>query len=319
MRNPNQNTLFRSRAEFDRIFRAVTFGFAIAVAAIVTAIVITLSIGAYPALKEFGFSFFTNSSWNPATERFGALGPIIGTVSCALISIIVAVPISFGISMVLVFLAPNWLKQPLTLTIELLAGIPSIIYGIWGMLVLAPFLQEKIYPSLTAHLGENWLLRPIFGGPASGISLLTAGLVLAVMILPFIASIMRELFESVPSLLRESAFGLGATTSEVLWQVVLPYSRIAVIGGIMLGLGRALGETMAVTFVIGNSHRLPYSLMSPGSSISASLANEFNEATGDLYLSSLIALGLILYMISLIVLGLSRLMLSNLARRKEGR
>ncbi|MCX8501945.1 MAG: phosphate ABC transporter permease subunit PstC [Alphaproteobacteria bacterium] len=302
------------------MFHAVTLGSALSVVLIVGAIVVVLLIGAWPSLQQFGWGFLTTARWNPATEIFGSLGPILGTVICSLIAILVAVPLSFGVAMAMVFLAPSWFKRPLIVTIELLAGVPSFIYGIWGMLVLVPLLEAKFYPFLANSLGQWGVFKPIFGGPPSGSSLFTAGLVLAVMILPFISSIMREVFEATPNMLREASYGLGATTTEVLWKVVLPYSRIGVIGGIMLGLGRALGETMAVTFVIGNAHRMPYSLLSPGTSISATLANEFKEATGELYLSSLIALGLILYAISLIVLGLSRLMLNRLTsdRSRQG-
>ncbi|MDI9407745.1 MAG: phosphate ABC transporter permease subunit PstC [Candidatus Pacebacteria bacterium] len=310
----NRHSVLRQKAGFNRIFYSVTLGFALSVVVIVLAIIAVLVVGAWPSLKEFGWGFLTTARWNPAAEIFGSLGPILGTVVCSLIAILVAVPLSFGVAMTMVFLAPSWFKRPLILTIELLAGVPSIIYGIWGMLILVPFLEMNLYPFLADHLGQFALLKPIFGGPPSGSSLLTAGLVLAVMILPFISSIMREVFEATPNMLREASYGLGATTTEVLWKVVLPYSRIGVVGGIMLGLGRALGETMAVTFVIGNAHRMPYSLLSPGTSISASLANEFNEATGELYITSLIALGLILYVISLVVLGLSRLMLNRLTR-----
>ena len=317
---PRPSKLRRSKAGFNRVFHAVTLGFALSVVLVVVAIVVVLIIGAWPSLQQFGWKFLTTARWNPATEIFGALGPILGTVLCSIVAIVVAVPLSFGVAMAMVFLAPSWFKRPLTVTIELLAGVPSIIYGIWGMLVLVPVLETHFYPFLTESLGEMAIFKPIFGGPFSGSSLFTAGLVLAVMILPFISSIMREVFEATPNMLREASYGLGATTTEVMWKVVLPNSRIGVIGGIMLGLGRALGETMAVTFVIGNSHRMPYSLLSPGTSISASLANEFNEATGELYISSLIALGLILYAISLIVLGLSRFMLSRLSsdRSRQG-
>jgi phosphate transport system permease protein len=249
-------------------------------------------------------------------EDFGALVPIYGTLVTSLIAMAIGVPVSFGIALFLTELSPSWLRRPLGTAIELLAAIPSIIYGMWGLFVFAPLLQSYVQPALIAVFGELPLFGALFAGPPIGIGMLTAGLILSIMVIPFITAVMRDVFELVPPMLKESAYGLGATTWEVVWQLVLPYTKVGVIGGIMLGLGRALGETMAVTFVIGNAHRLSASLMAPGNSIASALANEFTEAVGDLYFSSLIELGLILFVITTIVLGLSKLLLLRLARHE---
>jgi phosphate transport system permease protein len=268
-----------------------------------------------PALREFGFSFLYEQRWNPVTEKFGALAPIYGTVVTSLIAMAIAIPLSFGVAVFLTELAPQWMRRPVGVAIELLAGVPSIIYGIWGLFVLAPLLQKHVQPWLIEHLGNVALIGGLFRGPPYGIGILTAGLVLSIMVLPFIASVMRDVFETVPDVLKESAYGLGATRWEVIWMVVVPYTRAGTIGGIMLGLGRALGETMAVTFVIGNAHRIGTSLLAPGTTISASIANEFTEAVGDLYTSSLIALGVLLFVITFVVIAIARLMLMRLNRR----
>jgi phosphate transport system permease protein len=249
------------------------------------------------------------------TERFGALAPIYGTLVTALIAMLVGIPISFGIALFLTELAPPWLKRPIGMAIELLAGIPSIIYGIWGLFVFAPIFQESVQPFLIDTLGEIPGIGLLFSGAPYGIGILTAGLILGIMVLPFITAIMRDVFETVPPMVKESAYGLGATTWEVVWKVVLPYTRVGVVGGVMLGLGRALGETMAVTFVVGNAHRISASVMAPGTTISAAIANEFTEAVGDLYVSSLIALGLILFFITFTVLALAKLMLIRMHKR----
>jgi phosphate transport system permease protein len=228
---------------------------------------------------------------------------------------LLGVPVSFGIAMFITELCPPWLKRPLGIAIELLAGIPSIIYGIWGLFVLAPFLQQTVQPFLIGTLGKLPVLGKLFAGPPYGIGIFTAAIILGIMVLPFITSITRDVFETVPPMLKESAYGLGATTWEVVWKVVLPYSRVGVIGAVMLGLGRALGETMAVTFVIGNAHRIASSILAPGTTISAVIANEFTEAVGDLYTSSLIALGLILFVITFIILALAKLMLMRIQRQ----
>ncbi len=299
----------------DRAFHALTLLFALLVLLILSGVVFALISGALPALGEFGFGFLTTQAWNPVTEKFGALAPIYGTLVTSAIAMLIAIPVAFGVALFITELSPNWLKRPLATMIELLAAIPSIIYGIWGLFVLAPFVQQYIQPALIETLGQIPGIGLLFAGPPLGIGVLTAGFILAIMVLPFISSIMREVFETVPAVLKESTYALGATTTEVVWQVVLPYTRLGVVGGILLGLGRALGETMAVTFVIGNSHRIHASILQPGTTISAALANEFTEAVGDLYLSSLIALGLILFAITFIVLALAKLLLLRLDRQ----
>ena len=271
--------------------------------------------GAWPALQTFGLSFLIDESWNPVTERFGAIAPIYGTIVTSIIAMAIAVPVGLMIALFLTELCPAFLRRPIGIAIELLAGIPSIIYGIWGLFVFAPFLQQYVQPGLIALFGEVPVLSTLFAGPPYGIGVLTAGLILAIMVLPFITSISRDVFDAVPPVLKEAAYGLGCTTWEVVRNVVLPYCRTAVIGGVMLGLGRALGETMAVTFVIGNAHKIAPSILAPGTTISATIANEFTEAVGDLYTSSLIALGLILFAITLVVLALARYMLLRIERR----
>jgi phosphate transport system permease protein len=300
----------------DAVFRNVTLAFAILVLVILGAVMVALASGAIPALQQFGWGFITSESWNPVKERFGAGPAIYGTLVSSTIAMLIGIPVAFGIAIFITELCPVWLKRPLGTIIELLAAIPSIIYGIWGLFVFAPFMQEFAQPFLIATLGSVPLVGGLFAGPPLGIGILTAGLILGIMVLPFIAAVMRDVFETVPAILKESAYGLGATTAEVVWQIVLPYTRIGAIGGIMLGLGRALGETMAVTFVIGNAHRIKTSIMAPGTTISATLANEFTEAVGDLYLSSLFALGLLLFVITLIVLALAKIMLVRLQRRE---
>jgi phosphate transport system permease protein len=310
-----QHRWARRQKTLDLAFRATTGFFAFGVLILLGAVIVALIIGATPALSHFGFSFLTSTHWNPVTEEFGALVPIYGTLMTSLIAMAVGVPISFGIAIFLTELCPAWLKRPIGTCIELLAGIPSIIYGIWGLFVFAPFLQSTVQPALINTLGEIPFIGALFGGPPLGIGILTAGLILAIMVLPFITSIMRDVFETVPPVLRESSYALGATTWEVIWNIVLPYTRVGVVGGVMLGLGRALGETMAVTFVIGNAHRISTSILAPGTTISAALANEFTEAVGDLYVSSLIALGLLLFAITFIVLALAKLMLLKLQKQ----
>ena len=305
----------RSKA-LDGAFRFTTLLFAILVLVILGGVIVSLVEGSLPALSAFGFGFLTSHAWNPVTEQFGASAPIYGTLVTSAIAMLVGIPLSFGIAIFLTELCPVWLKRPLGTAIELLAGIPSIIYGIWGLFVLAPFLQRSVQPFLITVLGPIPGLGALFQGPPYGIGMLTAGLILGIMVLPFITAIMRDVFETVPPMLRESAYGLGATTWEVVWNIVLPYTRIGVVGGIMLGLGRALGETMAVTFVIGNAHRISTSLLAPGTTISAAIANEFTEAVGDLYTSSLVALGLVLFVITFAVLAAAKLMLMRLERRK---
>ena len=302
----------------DTVFRALTFLFALLVLLILGGVIVALVEGALPALRTFGVSFLFSDVWNPVTEKFGALAPVYGTLVTSAIAMLVGIPVAFGVAVFITEISPIWLKRPLATMIELLAAIPSIIYGIWGLFVFAPFVQQYIQPYLIDSLGQIPGFGALFAGPPLGIGVLTAGFILAIMVLPFISSIMRDVFETVPAILKESAYGLGATRSEVVRQVVLPYTRIGVVGGIMLGLGRALGETMAVTFVIGNAHRISVSILQPGTTISASLANEFTEAVGDLYLSSLIALGFILFVITFIVLAIAKLMLLRLQKRAGG-
>jgi phosphate transport system permease protein len=299
----------------DAVFRHLTRIAAVTVLVILTGIIISLVRGSMPALRQFGFSFLITESWNPVTEKFGGLAPIYGTLVTSVIAMLIAVPVGLFIALFLTELCPMWLRRPIGIAIELLAGIPSIIYGIWGLFVFAPFLQSTLQPFLIDTLGNIPGIGGLFAGPPYGIGILTAGLILAVMVLPFITSISRDVFEAVPPVLKEAAYGVGCTTWEVVRYVVLPYARVGVIGGVMLGLGRALGETMAVTFVIGNAHRIATSIMAPGTTISATIANEFTEAVGDLYTSALILLGLILFVITFIVLTVARLMLMRLNAR----
>ena len=299
----------------DTAFRHLTRAAAITVLVALTGVIVALITGSMPAFKAFGPSFIIDERWNPVTEKFGALAAIYGTLVTSLIAMVIAVPLGLLISLFLTELCPMWLRRPIGIAIELLAGVPSIIYGIWGLFEVAPFLQRTIQPALIDLFGDVPVLSTVFEGPPYGIGVLTAGLILAIMVLPFITSISRDAFDAVPTLLKEAAYGIGCTTYEVVRYIVLPYARVGVIGGIMLGLGRALGETMAVTFVIGNAHRISSSILAPGTTISATIANEFNEAVGDLYTSALIALGLILFVITFIVLAAARLMLLRIERR----
>jgi phosphate transport system permease protein len=299
----------------DTAFRLLTKSAAVGVLIILGGVMFSLIDGSLPALRTFGLDFLLEQRWNPVTEKFGALAPIYGTLVTSLIAMLIAVPVGLLIAVFLTELCPMWLRRPIGIAIELLAGIPSIIYGIWGLFVFAPFLQDTLQPFLIATFGNIPVLSALFAGPPYGIGVLTAGLILAIMVLPFITSISRDVFDAVPPVLKEAAYGVGCTTWEVVRNVVLPYTRVGVIGGIMLGLGRALGETMAVTFVIGNAHKISASLLAPGTTISATIANEFTEAVGDLYTSSLIALGLILFVITFIVLAAARYMLLRIERR----
>src|SRR6202167_4948295 len=299
----------------DGLFRHLTRAAAILVLVILSGVIIALIEGSLPALRAFWFGFLIEERWNPVTEKFGAFAPIYGTLVTSFLAMLIAVPLGLLISLFLTEICPLWLRRPIGIAIELLAGIPSIIYGIWGLFVFAPFLQRTVQPFLIDLFGDLPVLSSLFEGPPYGIGVLTAGLILAIMVLPFITSISRDVFEAVPAVLKEAAYGVGCTTYEVVRFVVLPYARIGVIGGMMLGLGRALGETMAVTFVIGNAHRISASILAPGTTISATIANEFTEAVGDLYTSSLIALGLILFVITFIVLAAARYMLLRIERR----
>jgi phosphate transport system permease protein len=299
----------------DAAFRQVTRAAALGVLLLLSGVIISLVAGSLPALRTFGLRFLTTEVWNPVTEKFGALPAIYGTVLTSAIAMLIAVPVGLMIAFFLTELCPPWLRRPIGIAIELLAGVPSIIYGIWGLFIFAPFLQETLQPFLINTLGNVPGIARLFSGPPYGIGMLTAGLILAIMVLPFVTSISRDVFEAVPPVLKEAAYGVGCTTWEVVRYVVLPYARVGVIGGVMLGLGRALGETMAVTFVIGNAHRISASLLAPGTTISATIANEFTEAVGDLYTSSLIALGLILFVITFIVLAAARYLLLRIERR----
>ena len=298
----------------DAFFRSLTKASALGVLIVLGAIFVSLIAGAWLAFQTFGFSFFTTEAWNPVTEKFGAVAPVTGTLLTSLIAMLIAVPVGLGSAIFLTELCPRFLRRPIGIAIELLAGIPSIIYGIWGLFVLAPFLQQYVQPPLINAFAGIPILSTLFAGPPYGIGILTAGLILAIMVLPFITAVSRDVFETVPVLLKESAYGVGCTTWEVIRSVIIPYTSTGLVGGVMLGLGRALGETMAVTFVIGNAHRLSTSLLAPGTTISATIANEFTEATEDIYTSALIALGLILFIITFIVLALARLLLLRLQK-----
>jgi phosphate transport system permease protein len=299
----------------DNAFRHLTRAAAIVVLLLLSGVIISLIQGSLPTFETFGLSYLWSSRWNPVTDNYGALPAIYGTVVTSSIAMLIAVPVGLLIAFFLTELCPQWLRRPIGIAIELLAGIPSIIYGIWGLFMFAPFLQATLQPFLINTLGNLPGIGNLFAGPPYGIGMLTAGLILAIMVLPFITSISRDVFEAVPPVLKEAAYGLGCTTWEVVRYVVLPYTRVGVIGGVMLGLGRALGETMAVTFVIGNAHRISASILAPGTTISATIANEFTEAVGDLYTSALISLGLILFVITFIVLAAARYMLLRMERR----
>ena len=300
----------------DRFFRWLLAGAGVFVLLALGGAALSMLWGGREAFAAFGLDFITSSNWDPIGQQFGAWVAIYGTLVTASIAMLIAVPVSFGIALFLTEVAPSWLRTPVGTAIELLAGIPSIIYGMWGLFVFVPMLAEHVYPWIDAHLGQWPMVGALFAGPPLGIGTLTAGLVLAIMVVPFISSVMRDVFLTVPTRLKESAYALGSTRWEVVWDVVLPYTRSAVIGGIFLGLGRALGETMAVTFVLGNAHELSASLLMPGNSIAATIANEFAEADTDLYRSSLIALGFLLFVVTFIVLALAKLMLRQLAKRE---
>ncbi|MEO8803772.1 MAG: phosphate ABC transporter permease subunit PstC [Rudaea sp.] len=305
----------RSDARHDRLFRRTLKACALMVLAALLGAALSTLWGGRDVLFGHGFAFLTSAEWNPVENRYGALAPIFGTLVTSLIAIIIAVPLSFGIALFLTEIAPAWLRGPVATAIEMLAGIPSIIYGMWGLFVFVPFMATHVDPWLNDTLGRLPLIGALFAGPPLGLGILTAGIVLAIMILPFISSVMREVFQTVPSRLKESAYALGSTTWEVVWNIVLPYTRSAVIGGVFLGVGRALGETMAVTFVLGNAYDITASLLMPGTSISSSIANEFNEAVGT-HRSALLALGFLLFVVTFIVLLIARLMLRSLERRE---
>ncbi|GHA75211.1 phosphate ABC transporter permease subunit PstC [Cognatilysobacter bugurensis] len=302
-------------ARHDRVFRRVLLATVVFVLLALAAAALSMLWGGRDVLAKEGLDFFTTTEWNPVEDRYGALVPIYGTIVTALIAMIIAVPVSFGIAFFLTEVAPRWARGPIGTAIELLAGIPSIIYGMWGLFVLVPVMTEHVTPWLNDNLGELPVIGPVFQGPPLGIGLLTAGVVLSIMVIPFISAVMREVFLTVPTRLKESAYALGSTRWEVTWDIALPYTRSAVIGGVFLGLGRALGETMAVAFVVGNSVNFTASILEPGTTIAALIANDFGEAT-DTYRSALLLLGFVLFIVTFIVLAIARLMLAQLARRQ---
>ncbi|GGB43102.1 phosphate transport system permease protein [Sphingomonas metalli] len=299
----------------DRAFRWLTAGAAWLVLFVLVAAAASMAWGGRLAFRTFGWDFITGSDWDAVGQRFGALVPIYGTLVSSAIAMLIAVPISLGIAIFLAEVAPRWIRGPIGLAVELLAAIPSIIYGMWGLFVFAPFMANHIEPWLTERLGPLPILGPLFSGPPIGIGMLTAGIILGIMTIPFISSVMRDVFQAVPPALRESAFALGATPWEVVRKVTIPHTRSAVIGAIFLGFGRALGETMAVTFVLGNAHDFSVSLLMPGNSIAAAIANEFTEADSAIYLSALIALGFLLFVVTFIVLAIAKLMLVRVERK----
>jgi phosphate transport system permease protein len=310
--NPEVLSIAKRQRALDRVFKFTTQFFALSVLLTLLGIIASLIFNAAPALSKFGFGFFTTVEWDIINGEFGGLIAIYGTIITSVIALLIAVPLSFGIAVFLTEMCPMILRRPLGTAIEILAAVPSIIYGMFGLFIFAPLFAEYIQPALAATLGQIPGLGILFSGAFNGIGILCAGLILAMMVLPFIASVMRDVFEIVPPVLKESAYGIGCTTWEVVKNVVLPYTKTGVIGGIMLGLGRALGETMAVTFVIGNAHKISPSLFAPGNSIASTLANEFGEAEVGLHYSSLFALGLALFVITFIVLTLAKLMLMRM-------
>ena len=302
----------------DRLFAAIALAAALLTLAMLAGIIVSLVIGAAPAIREYGLSFLVRAEWDPVQNRYGGLVMIYGTLMSSLIALLIAVPVSFGIALFLTELSPTWLKRPLGVAIELLAAVPSIVYGMWGLLVFGPILARFVQQPMQSIFGKIPVMGELFSGPPVGLGLLSAGIILAIMVIPFIASVMRDVFEVTPPMLKESAYGLGATTWEVIWRVVLPYTKTGVVGGVMLGLGRALGETMAVTFVIGNMNQLnSLSLFEAANSITSALANEFAEAAAGLHQASLIYLGLVLFFITFVVLSASKFLLMRL-KRMEG-
>ncbi len=305
-------------ARNDRRFRWLLTATAVFVLVTLAGAALSMLWGGRSVLASEGLDFFISSDWNPVENKYGALAPIYGTVVTAIIAMLIAVPVSFGIAFFLTEVAPRWMRGPVGTAIELLAGIPSIIYGMWGFFVLMPVMREQLIPWLDEHLGPLPVIGRLFQGPPIGAGMLTSGIVLSIMVIPFISSVMREVFLTVPSRLKESAYALGATKWEVSWDIVLPYTRSAVIGGVFLGLGRALGETMAVAFVIGNSVSFTASLLEPSTTIAALIANDFGEATEE-YRSALLLLGFVLFIVTFVVLAIARLMLANLSRKEGNR
>jgi phosphate transport system permease protein len=298
-------------AAFDPVFKLLCAAAATALLTALTGVIVSLAIGGWPAFQKFGLDFFTSTTWNPVTEVYGAEGPIVGTIITAILALIMSLPLAFGISVFLVEFAPRVIRQPVAIAVELLAGIPSIVYGMWGLFVFAPFFALHVQLPLITAAPAGSLLEKLTQGVPNGANILTASIILAIMILPYMSTMLRELFLTVPPQLRESAYGMGSTSLETVWKVMLPYIRRSAIGAVMLGLGRALGETMAVTFIIGNSHTLPKSLFDSGSTIASTIANEFAEATSNMHTAALIALGLILFLITFAVLSIARLLLGG--------
>ena len=296
-------------AAFDPLFKALCFGAATMLLVALGGIIVALAVGGWPALHKFGLGFFTSTTWNPVTDVYGAEGPIMGTVITSVLALAMALPLAFGVSVFLVEFAPRAVRRPIAIAVELLAGIPSIVYGMWGLFVFAPFFAQHVQLPLALAAQPGSLLEKLTGGVPNGANIFTASVILAIMILPYMAAVLRELMLTVPPQLRESAYGMGATSLEVVWKVLLPYVQKSAIGAVMLGLGRALGETMAVTFIIGNSHGLPKSLFDSGSTLASTIANEFAEATSDMHTSALIALGLVLFLITFTVLAMARALL----------
>lgn len=318
MTNPPPVKAMRRSSLADRLFGWAAQGAALLTLGLLIGILLSLIVGAWPAISKYGLGFLTSSVWDPVKDEYGGLIMIYGTLATSLIALVIAVPVSFGIALFLTELSPAWLKRPLGTAIELLAAVPSIVYGMWGLLVFGPILATYVQQPLQSLFSNVPYLGALFSGPPVGIGILSAGIILAIMIIPFIASVMRDVFEVTPVLLKESAYGLGSTTWEVVFKVVLPYTKAGVVGGIMLGLGRALGETMAVTFVIGNFNQLDsLSLFQAANSITSALANEFAEAADGLHQAALIYLGLVLFFITFVVLSLSKLLLAQL-RKNEG-
>ena len=299
----------------DFFFHKITLTFSLIVLVALLGIIVSLFVNAWPAFQKFGFEFIWRVEWDIVNEEFGAAIAVVGTLVSATIALLIAVPLSFGVALFLTETCPVWLRRPLGTAVELLAAVPSIIYGMFGLFIFAPLFAEHGQPALQSTLGQMPLIGGFFGGAMNGIGILAAGLVLAFMVLPFVAAVMRDVFEIVPPILRESAYGLGCTTWEVVRYVVLPYTQKGVVGGVMLGLGRALGETMAVTFVIGNSNKLSASLFSPGTSIASTLANEFGEAA-DMHMSALFGLGFLLFVITFFVLAIAKVMLIRAEKAK---
>jgi phosphate transport system permease protein len=307
----------RASAWADVVFSAFAHAAAWLTLALLAGILISLVVGAAPAIRTYGLSFLWTSDWDPVQNRYGGLVMIYGTLMTSLIALLIAVPVSFGIALFLTELSPGWLKRPLGTTVELLAAVPSIVYGMWGLLVFSPILSRYVQQPLQSTFKGVPVLGELFSGPPVGIGLLSAGIILAIMVIPFIAAVMRDVFEVTPPMLKESAYALGSTTWEVVWKVVLPYTKTGVVGGIMLGLGRAIGETMAVTFVIGNFNQLnSLSLFQAANSITSALANEFGEAAPGLHQASLIYLGLVLFLITFVVLSVSKVLLQQLKKRE---